>query len=103
MLESTTTKPKKNARPTEYPASAAMPATAAMVSPDWSVPPRKKARRICRRRSSENSAPIRKSRKMTPISAESSTCPGSEMKPSPVGPTSTPVSSSPMTGGMRSR
>src|ERR1044072_6816229 len=76
-------------------------ATTAMVSPLCTLPPSRKARRISRSRSSENSRPMAKSRKTTPISAATSTAASPEKRPRPDRPMRTPGMRRPATARRR--
>ena len=94
---------RRGARSTLSPAMTRIATAAAVVTPTCSEPPSATVRQMKRRRESENSSPIAKSRKITPTSAICVMCSVSSMRCRPCGPATLPVIRKPMVAGRPSR
>ena len=103
VLESDASRPSRIDADNANPAARTSRNTGTAVAMTCSGPATKKSRFTCEMESMENSRPMVKSRKMTPISAICSTACVSVIRRSPYGPAITPAMMSPTTVGMRRR
>ena len=99
VLDSPTRQPRNSATCQGGPTTNAAAAVTATVSPICTKPPSTTCRPIVRSRPNENSMPIVKSSRMTPISASSSTRCTSPTSRSAFGPTRTPATMNPGSAG----
>jgi len=103
VLDSAARKPRNRATCHRVVPAAAAAAVAATVSPTWHAPATTTWRPISRSLLSENSIPIVKRSRITPTSARPSTRCTSGIKPSALGPSTTPATMNPGRAGRRRR